>query len=543
VWSNQFNTKMKKFITASLLLLIISFSAIAQSSFQYDISLNPININNFPGLHSFAHAQHNGKWVIIGGRKDGLHARQPNSAFPASQNNTDIYVVDINSRQFWSASVNALPTSIKEQLQSTNMTFTQVEDTLYIIGGYAYAQSAQTHKTFDNLTTVTVSNLIDSIVNSGSIANSFKQISDTAFAITGGHLKFMKDQLYLVGGHRFDGRYNPMGGPSYTQRYSNQIRKLTVNNSGNQLSFSNYNTITDPVHLHRRDYNLLPQVFPNGDEGLMISSGVFQRNADLPYLYPVMINDSSIQAITTFNQYLSNYHSATTVLFDSTENSMHSLFYGGMSQYYYQNGIQQQDNLVPFIKTISRVSRDSSGQLQEYKLNIEMPTLNGASAEFIQNLNIPHYNNKVIKLDKLTNDTSIIGYIVGGIQSPTLNPFSNNLTSTTSASTTIYEVSLIKNQAASIEEINGSNPFKVNLFPNPLVDEKLTVEFDLKEKVNVSYIITNVAGQIIQEGNLNHLKAGENKQSIHIQRTLGQPLNVTFIFDERYYSSHKVVVQ
>jgi len=222
---------------------------------------------------------------------------------------------------------------------------------------------------------------------------------------------------------------------------------------------------------------------------------------------------------------------------------MHSLFYGGMSQYYYQNGIQQQDNLVPFIKTISRVSRDSSGQLQEYKLNIEMPTLNGASAEFIQNLNIPHYNNKVIKLDKLTNDTSIIGYIVGGIQSPTLNPFSNNLTSTTSASTTIYEVSLIKNQAASIEEINGSNPFKVNLFPNPLVDEKLTVEFDLKEKVSVSYIITNVARQIIQEGKLNHLKAGKNKQSIHIQRTLGQPLNVTFIFDERYYSSHKVVVQ
>lgn len=533
---------MKKFILSAILASLFSTTAIAQSSFNYSIGLNPITINSFPGLHSFAHGQHNNKWVIIGGRKDGLHARQPNSAFPVSQNNTDIYVVDINSRQFWSASVNVLPTSIKEQLQSTNMNFTQVEDTLYIIGGYAYAQSAQTHKTFDNLTTVTVSSLIDSIVNSGSIANGFKQINDTAFAITGGHLEFMNDQLYLVGGHRFDGRYNPMGGPSYTQKYSKQIRKFTVDNSGNQLSFSNYSTITDPVHLHRRDYNLVPQILPNGDQGLMISSGVFQRNVDLPYLYPVMINDTAINPITSFNQYLSNYHSATTALYDSSENSMHSLFYGGMSQYYYQNGIRQQDNLVPFVKTISRVCRDSSGQLQEYKMSAEMPTLNGASAEFLQNFNIPHYENGVIKLNQLNQDTTIIGYIVGGIESPTLNPFSNNLTSTTSASATIYQVLLIKNQAASIEQIDGNNPYTIQLFPNPISDEKLNISFQLEKVVSVEYIITNVAGQIIQEGKLSHLKAGENNQSIHIQKgSLGQPLNVTFIFDHRYYRSHKII--
>lgn len=534
---------MKKFILSAILASFVSTSAIAQSNFNYSIGLNPITINNFPGLHSFAHGQHNDKWVIIGGRKDGLHARQPNSAFPASQNNTDIYVVDINNRQFWSASVNVLPTPIKEQLQSTNMTYTQVEDTLYIIGGYAYAQSTQTHKTFDNLTTVNVSSLIDSIVNNGSIANSFKQISDTVFAITGGHLTFMKDRFYLVGGHRFDGRYNPMGGPSYTQKYSDQIRKFTVENSGNQLIFSNYSTITDPVHLHRRDYNLLPQILPNGDEGLMISSGVFQRNVDLPYLYPVMINDSAINPITSFNQYLSNYHSATTALYDSSENNMHNLFYGGMSQYYYQNGIRQQDNLVPFVKTISRVSSDSSGQLQEYKMNAEMPTLNGASAEFLQNLNIPHHNNKVIKLNQLNQDTTVIGHIVGGIESPTLNPFSNNLTSTTSASSTIYQILLIKNQAANIEKIDGNNPYAIQIFPNPISDEKLNISFQLEKIVSVDYIITNVAGQIIQEGKLNHLKVGENQQSIHLQKgNLGQALNLTFIFDQRYYSSHKVIV-
>ena len=534
---------MNKFIFFSLFAAFISTTAIAQSNFDYSISLNPITITNFPGLHSFSHAQHNNKWVIIGGRKDGLHARQPFNAFPANQNNTNIYVVDINTKQSWSASINVLPNSIKEQLQSTNMNFTQVEDTLYIIGGYAYAASAQTHKTFDNLSTVTVSALIDSIVNKGSIANSFKQISDSAFAISGGHLKFLKNQFYLVGGHRFDGRYNPMGGQSYTQKYSDQIRKFRVNNSASQLSFSNYSTITDPVHLHRRDYNLLPQIFPNGDEGLMISSGVFQRNADLPYLYPVMINDSAINPITSFNQYLSNYHSATTVLFDSLQNNMHALFFGGMSQYYYQNGTREQDNLVPFVKTISRLSRDSSGQLQEYKMTREMPSLNGASAEFLQHLNVPHYNNKVIKLNQLTQDTTAIGHIVGGIESSTLNPFNNNQTNTTSASTTIYQVLLIKNPAASIEEIDGKNPYSIHLFPNPLAEEKLEITFQLERVVPVAYIITNAAGQITQEGRLSNLKPGNNQQSISIKKeNFGQVLNVTFIFENRYYSSHKLVV-
>lgn len=535
---------MVKSTLITLIATLLSFHSFGQSSFNYSIELKPITIQGFPGLHSFVHAQHNDKWLILGGRKDGLHARQPFNAFPQSQNNTDIYVVDINNQQFWSASVNALPTSIREQMQSTNMTFTQVEDTLYIIGGYAYAQSAQAYKTFDNLSTVSVSSLIDSIINNGSITNNFKQISDTAFAITGSHLAVLNDRFYLVGGHRFDGRYNPMGGPSYTQKYSNQIRKFTIDNSGNQLSISNYSTITDPIHLHRRDYNLLPQILPNGDKGFMISSGVFQLNADLPFLYPVFVNDSTINPITSFNQYLSNYHSATTALYDSSEKSMHNLFYGGMSQYYYQNGIRQQDNLVPFVKTISRVSRDSLGQLQEYKMNIEMPTLNGASAEFLENLNIPHYENEVIKLDHLNRDTTIIGYIVGGIESPTINPFSNNQTNTTSASATIYQVLLIRNNAASLEKIDGKNPYTVQLFPNPISNDKLTISFQLTQLVAVDYFITNSTGQIIQAGNLDQLTVGENTQTIKIQdHTLKQALNLTLIFDHQFYSTHKFIMQ
>ncbi len=299
----------KLFKITSFLLLAFSFNAQSQSNFNYTISLEPITVDNLPGLHSYAHAQHQGKWLIIGGRKDGLHARQPFNAFPASQNNTDFYIVDVQNNQLWSASVNSLPTGIQEQLKSTNMNFYQDGDSLYIIEGYGFSASNNNHITYPNLTAVNVSGLINAIENSQTITPYFKQINDDIFAVTGGHLKKFNGKFYLVGGHRFDGRYNPMGNPTFTQTYTNQIRMFSIDYSGTQLSYNNYSAITDAVHLRRRDYNLIPQIFPNGEEGLTISSGVFQINADLPFLYPVDITSSGHTPITSFNQYLSNYHS------------------------------------------------------------------------------------------------------------------------------------------------------------------------------------------------------------------------------------------
>ncbi|MBK9718257.1 MAG: hypothetical protein IPO85_12235 [Saprospiraceae bacterium] len=39
-----------------------------------------------------------------------------------------------------------------------------------------------------------------------------------------------------------------------------------------------------------------------------------------------------------------------------------------------------QDNNVPFVRTIARVTRDASGTMAEYKLPIAMPTLLGAGS-------------------------------------------------------------------------------------------------------------------------------------------------------------------
>ena len=532
---------MKFHVLSLLILFFVTESIFAQPAFDFELQLEPIQIDNLSGLHSYAFGQSNGKWLLIGGRKDGLHARQPFNAFPEAMNNTDLYVVDAQSKQFWSASITVLPTGIREQLQSTNMNFFQDGDSLYIIGGYAYAQSAANHITFDKLTAIQVSPLIEAIVSGSSILPYFKQIQDPLFAITGGQLGKIGNTFYLVGGHRFDGRYNPMGNPTYTQTYSNQIRMFQIDNSGSQLSISDINTLTDPVHLRRRDYNLLAQIFPDGSAGYTISSGVFQQDIDLPFLYPVDITENGYEPHTNFNQYLNNYHSAHVNMFDSLTNQMHSLFFGGISQYYYTNGELIQDDFVPFVKTISRLSRDSEGNFYEFQLPVEMPGLLGASAEFIPNREMKNYENDVLKLHSFHNDTVLIGHVFGGIHSTSLNPFTNNQTSNTSATSTLYAVKLIKNTSVDVQQIDGTNPYMFDFYPNP-VNESGQISFELDQPVDVNYFITNMSGQIIRSGAIESIQTGTNLFDLSCdEKYAAQTLLITLVFDHRFFYSKKLL--
>ncbi|MCB0696338.1 MAG: hypothetical protein KDC07_03170 [Chitinophagaceae bacterium] len=522
---------------------LLAFNPLHAQDFKYKVELTSVSIPGLPGLQSYAFGQDNGKWLIIGGRKDGLHARQPNSSFPQAQNNTDIYVVDVAAKQVWYSPLSSLPTGLAEQLQSTNMSFYQLQDTLYIIGGYAYSGSATNHITFPNMATIQVSSTIQAIINNSSFTSYFKQISDTAFAVTGGHLGRIGDTFYLVGGQKFTGRYNPMGNPTYTQAYTNQVRKFKIDNSGSQLSFSDYSVFTDPVHLRRRDYNLLPQIFPDGTEGYTISSGVFQLSADLPFLYPVDIKASGHTPVTTFNQYLSNYHSANAALYDSTSNTMHSLFFGGMSQYYYQNGTKVKDDNVPFVKTISRVTRSSNGTLTEYQLPVEMPALQGASAEFIPNENIASYPSDIIKMHKFSTDTILIGHILGGILSPSINPFGSNQTSTTSADNSVYEVRLIKDTATNVTTINGSNPHSLEVFPNP-VNGKINLKLSGTKFGHAYYYLTSIDGKILQLGMFKSGDLSGNRYTIDMEENIPpQTMTLTVVFDDVYYITKTISKQ
>ncbi len=532
---------ISKTIYATLLCLS-SISLFAQTNFSYSINLEAVSITGLPGLHSYAHAQHLDKWVLIGGRLDGIHARQPFNAFPESQNNTVIYVVNPTTGELWSSSVLALPVALREQLQATNMEFFQDGEQLIIVGGYAYSASEGDHITFPYLTVVNIPALIDHIVNAESISADFLQITNDQFAVTGGYLGKIGDTFYLIGGHRFDGRYNPMNHPTFTQTYVDGLRKFSIATNDDQLIINDLTTVSDPVHLHRRDYNLMPQVFPDGSLGYTLFSGVFQVSQDLPYLYPVDITASGHQPITEFNQYLSNYHSAHIALFDESQNTMHNLFFGGMSQYYFNGTDMVQDDNVPFVKTISRVSRDADGNLEEVRLPIEMPAYLGSSAELLINPTLPMIAPDIVDLPAIDLDTVVLGHIFGGIYSPTQHPFTTNSTGVTSAATNLYQVRMIKHETtATVNPLPGYHAFTISVFPNPSEKGIFQLQANIPEAGTIDLFMVDTTGRLIKQLTREVAETGDYKLGIHLPDAKQGLYLMTAILNGKYAATASIV--
>lgn len=115
-------------------ILFWAFNGHAQMS-PFDVLLEPMPIVGLRGIQSYAWGQHEGKWLIVGGRLDGLHRRQPFAAFDVAGSNNQLLVIDPVSQQKWSVPLTSLPTRLQEQLSSTNMEFYQEGDYLYLIGG------------------------------------------------------------------------------------------------------------------------------------------------------------------------------------------------------------------------------------------------------------------------------------------------------------------------------------------------------------------------------------------------------------------------
>ena len=435
-------------------LLFTSNVVVMAQPIPFQVVIEPLQIKGLRGLQSFAFGQYDGKWLIMGGRLDGLHRRQPWATFNESGQNNMLIVIDPAGRRKWSAPLTSLPLSVQEQLSSTNMEFHQDGDYLYITGGYGYSKTAADHVTFPYLTAVNVPNVVNSIIGRKSFTSGFRQLEDEQFAVTGGYLNKIYNIYYLTGGQRFDGRYNPMNHPTFTQDYTNSIRKFKIIDNGSDLIVTHLPGITDTLNLHRRDYNVIPQIMPDGQEGLTAFSGVFQTSADLPFLNCVNIDSAGYKVDNDFLQYYNHYHCAHIPLFSIGANEMHNLFFGGIAQYRDSAGILIQNNDVPFVKTIARVTRDAKGIMAEYKLPIEMPAFLGAGSEFIRIENLPVFDNEVIKLDDLPTDSALIGYIYGGINSTDLNIFWRNDGTQSNASSTIYKVFIVKKPASVVHQLN-----------------------------------------------------------------------------------------
>ena len=525
----------------SIIIAFLFSTTLAQSQATFNINLEPFSINGFTGIQSFAFGQHNGKILLVGGRKDGLHRRQPWASFDAAGNNTDLLVIDPETEQIWATSVNTLSTALKEQLQSTNMQFHQDGNTLYIIGGYGYSTSNADHITHPQLTAIQLDACINAIVNGTSITPFLRQFTDDYFAVTGGQIGKLEDTYYLAGGQKFTGRYNPMNMPTFVQEYTNAIKRFKIIDDGTNLNYQPLASWTDAMNLHRRDYNMLPQIFPDGSYGFTMFSGVFQQTMDLPFLNSVNFDSTGYQVNNSFSQYLNHYHSAKIAIYDSVDATMHNVFLGGIAQYFLDdnNNLIQDDN-VPFVKTIGRVSRFADSTMTETQIGL-MPDLLGASAEFILANNTPAFEYDIVDLQQFTGDAVLIGYVLGGIKSSQSNIFFTNIGNESEAHSTLYKVYLIP---SGITNTRVEKPKEYLsewvVYPNPVVDY-FKFKFDLKEAAIVDAYLSDVSGEIILETGLDTLTAGSHEFTIELEAPESGIYFMSILVNGRLYTKQIVV--
>lgn len=492
-------------------LLFTAFPMLAQE-LPFSIALRPVEIPGMGGLQSFAFGQQDGKWLIAGGRLDGLHRRQPFASFDLAGHNNQLWVIDPIEKKSWSASLTDLPAEIQEQLSSTNMEFIQEGNVLYCLGGYGYSSLVQDHTTFAKITAIQVAETIKAIVEGKSFVPYIRQYAQAAFQVCGGHLHKINDTYYLLGGQKFIGRYNPMGpdhGPGFIQEYTNEIRRFKIMDDGTNLSIPFLPSYTDAENLHRRDYNAKEQIMPDGSEGITMFSGVFRPDADLPYLNAVNVDSTGYSVNDSFQQLFNHYHCATLPVYDATNNEMHTVFFGGIAQYYMADGKLVKDDNVPFVQTIGGVTRRENGRMHEFVFPVSMPSFLGAGSEFIPDENIPVYNNGVVKLHALTSDSTRLGHIFGGISSSAPNIFFINDGSQSEASSVLFEVWLVKNKLISTQEPDQSDLSIVKVFPNPGVGSYV-IEFFTERSGEVILQLHTADGKVLPLSEKYSAQAGKN---------------------------------
>jgi hypothetical protein len=475
----------------------------------FRISIEPVlNSNAAAGFHSFAFAQLGSRWLIVGGRTNGLHGLNSNDPFPLESANNNVVVFDTTNWQIYTSSLSALPKPVADPLRSTNMQYVQHGDYLYMVGGYGRDSILNRFVTFPVISRIRIDSIMDAVVNQTSMQNCIKQVSDTNLRICGGEMHFYDNMFYLVFGHDFNGRYANPFAPIYTQVYSNSVKKFTISENAGNLQIDNYSTVTDTNNFHRRDLNVLPIIQPNGSEALMAYSGVFQKQHDFPYFEPVFIDNSSY-AVLNYTQVMSHYNCASLPVYDSVSKKMHTVFLGGISFNDYEpagNTIVQDTN-VPFISDITCFTIKPGNICEEAILPVQLPGLLGSNAKFVANTNATWYSNGVLNFNAVSGKT-LAGYLYGGIRADLPNLGSSLVNDT------VYRVFIEPDTTVSIKEVPNEFTF-LDVFPNP-ASSKIYIRFQLREAKELSFSIYTINGKKTKEIAAQRYKKGSNNISMEL---------------------------
>lgn len=487
----------------SLFFACMGVYAHAQQNFYFQgnfwpvqVELQELTIPSFPAFHSGAVGMYDGKWIIIGGRTNGLHGFYPPFAFPANGVQNRIYVADPAAGSVWSGNMDLLPQPLQEQLKSSNMQSCVNGNKMYISGGYGYSATLDEYVTFPYLTEVDMPSLIQAVVAGTSPEPSFKYTVNQQMAVTGGRMSVLNNRFYLFFGHKFTGRYSTTPGANFDQVYSYQLRMFNVGALPDSIEITNYSAVTDTTNFRRRDLNVSPykRNGTGGDTlGFMAWSGVFRADADRPHQDQVFIKPDGSYSVVPIQQKYNQYHSAFIPLHATSAPGTSVIFFGGMAEH--KVGTSAMDTLVPFVKNAAIVT-EATGGFGEFASSDTLSGYWGTNAEFIPTDEFLDAQTGILEMGTdFCFSPKLLGYIVGGIESTGPNISSSNDPSLSFASGKIYKV-YAQLQCWDVQEYNISS---IAVYPNPTVDA-IRVQ---SEQPVVRWEVMDVTGKTVlqQKGN------------------------------------------
>jgi hypothetical protein len=448
-------TRRSRFALLFALLLPAAFAPAQNGSLPYTLTFEPSpQPSTLPALQSYCLANVSPtQWLILGGRRLGLHQFNPPPANNFMQPNTILWSINpVTQTATEVADLSQLPPSIGDPLTSTNQQceYNSENGNWYIVGGYGLSRASNnTFVTFNTIFQVSAARLA-AIASSNSSSAEMQaavaqllqgpniMITNDALKDTGGVLSHNAAGLeFLSFGQVFNGSYNPFGS-GFSQTYTQNVQPFTIATS--PLSIRTLQPITSSSKdkpFNRRDFAATYDIDPaTGQDRFAVFGGVFRPGAIAGYDYPVYITGSGINVSVTpdqtVKQHFGFYQSPIIVVWDGSK--VYHTFFGGIGHYFYTQSAPQKtvykyvtkngrNDGLPFIEDIDTLIENSSGSYAEYIAPQPVPgnMLHGAAIDFIPNLALSDkfqgIGGNVINLSKFTpGEKELIGYIYGGVE-------------------------------------------------------------------------------------------------------------------------------
>ncbi|WP_372370566.1 hypothetical protein [Candidatus Uabimicrobium sp. HlEnr_7] len=412
-----------------ILVFIFIISMLCENSLPFSIEVEELNFaSQIPALQSFSLAEHDNNWLIIGGLSDGTHGDGKQifatGQFPQKNFNERMWVISPQTGEVWSQ---AIPKNLAATLNVANPQYYKIDDnTLCIVGGYGINRKNR-HDTMGVMTWIDVPKTITAIKNNEPVEKHLWQLFDERLCVTGGELKYIDGEFFLVAGQKFSGKYMEDEKQHYTlqirrfevdveqkkitsyqaigeeslhiresktvttlanpKRYTHDLNKVlrsqilrTIKAHGKSLDSYIAEGGDGESHLRRRDLNVTEAVFPDGTHGFVLYGGGFKFLFPLftmhqnPIFFSPQKQFSGCNAMIDmgFEQTMSLYTCAHMLIFDPVKRKMRTVLFGGISAFAYDEVAREtvRDRMLPYvnnisIETISGSKSPSSWQCKE----------------------------------------------------------------------------------------------------------------------------------------------------------------------------------